>query len=93
MLIPTIRIKMKKTMLWSLLILASSQSHSEELIAKATYDNQKKQIMYLEANTMEQEKLMKCAQIISTKKGEELLKKLSKDKKEKVIEIKFKCKI
>jgi hypothetical protein len=84
---------MKKTILWSLLTLASSQSHSEELIAKATYDNQKKQIMYLEANTMDQEKLMKCAQIISTKKGEELLKKLSKDKKEKVIEIKFKCKI
>ncbi|OEY93786.1 hypothetical protein BJD20_20095 [Acinetobacter proteolyticus] len=84
---------MKKTILWSLLTLASSLSHSEELIAKATYDNQSKKMIYLEGNKIDEKKLMKCARLLDTKKGEELLKKLSKDKKEKVIEIKIKCKI
>lgn len=84
---------MKKTILWSLLTLASSLSHSEELIATAIYDNQKKEIMSLSANTKDVKKLTKCAKLLGTKKGEELLKKLAKDKKEKVVELKFKCQI
>ncbi len=42
---------MKKIILWSLLTLASSQSYSEELIAIVTYDNKKKTLVSMEADT------------------------------------------
>ncbi|WP_335952872.1 hypothetical protein [Acinetobacter higginsii] len=84
---------MKKTIIWSLLTLASPLSHAEELIATAIYDNQKKQIMELSANTKDVKKLTKCAKLIGTEKGGELLKKMAKDKKEKVLELKVKCRI
>ena len=80
-------------MLWSLLTLASPLSHSEELIATAIYDNQKKQLILLYANTKDEKKLIKCAETANSKKGQELLKKLAKDKKEKIVELKFKCRI
>ncbi len=82
---------MKKIILWSLLTLASSQSYSEELIAIVTYDNKKKTLVSMEADTRDIKKMEKCSRIISSNEGIKILKLQAKNKKAEIIKLKFIC--
>ncbi len=84
---------MQKILMWSLLTIASFPAYAEKTIATITYDNKKKQIISLIANTKDINQLTKCAKMADTKEGQKRIKRESNNKKEKIMEIKFPCDI
>lgn len=78
--------------LWSLLILASNQIYAENLVtATITYDNKKKVIIGMQADTMDVKKMNKCVQIVGSNEGIKIIELQAKNKKEEIIKLKFIC--
>ncbi|PWB14872.1 hypothetical protein DCO44_07450 [Acinetobacter sp. AM] len=82
-----------KKMILPMLLVFSKNAYAEDVIATATYDNEKKEIIMLRINSIDENKLNKCSKTIDNQKGRKMLKNLAKRKKGKIVEINFTCKI
>ena len=78
-------------MLWSLLVLASIQTHAEETTARVIYNNESKRPIAIIVNTKDQSKREKCESLIMSKEGQEILKKQAENINKRIIELKFTC--
>ncbi|ENX56868.1 hypothetical protein F885_03024 [Acinetobacter higginsii] len=82
---------MKKIIIWSLLTLASIQSHAEEITAHVVFSNEQKKIIAIVVNSKDQEKRLKCEEIIISNDGREIIKKQAEKINQRVLKLTFTC--
>ncbi|MCU4386532.1 hypothetical protein KTH40_02825 [Acinetobacter haemolyticus] len=84
---------MKRIILWSLLTIASIQSHADEVTARVIFSKEYDRPISIITNTKEKTKHEKCIELIRSEEARKILKKQAEKEPQKLVKLKFTCNV